>query len=109
MLFENIRDGNMSAAAKSNDRASEIEWALKEAHIPSLMMALVHLTGDASFLTPEMKPVYDFFGDGQGGLSDEKQQWVRDAAKKALLDLDAGKKLPPPPDAMTIRKMMDFI
>ncbi|MEI9929035.1 MAG: NAD(P)-binding protein [Rhizomicrobium sp.] len=56
-----------------------------------------------------MKPVYDFFGDGQGGLSSEKQQWVRDAAKKALLDLDAGRKLPPPPDAATIRKMMDFI
>ncbi|MEI9929034.1 MAG: hypothetical protein WDM89_00335 [Rhizomicrobium sp.] len=37
----------MSAAAKPNDRASEIEWALKDAHIPSLMMALVHLTGDA--------------------------------------------------------------
>ena len=99
----------MSAAPKLSDKSTEIEWALKDAHIPSLMMALVHLTGDASFLTSEMKPVYDFFGDGQGGLSPEKQQWVRDAAKKALLDLDAGKKLPPPPDAVTIRKMMDFI
>ena len=99
----------MSAAAKQSDRASEIEWALKDAHIPSLMMALVHLTGDASHLTADMKPVYDFFGDGQGGLAPEKQQWVRDAAKKALLDLDAGKKLPPPPDAATMRRMMDFI
>src|SRR6185437_3098598 len=109
MLSENPGMHTMSAAAKLSDRSTEIEWALKDAHIPSLMMALVHLTGDASFLTPDMKPVYDFFGDGQGGLSDEKQQWVRDAAKKALLDLDAGKKLPPPPDAETIRKMMDFI
>jgi len=102
----------MSAVAKPRDDSldeARIDRALSEAHIPSLMMALVHLTGDASFLTPDMKPVYDFFGDGQGGLSDEKQQWVRDAAKKALLDLDAGKKLPPPPDAETIRKMMDFI
>src|SRR6201995_6058009 len=98
----------MSAAAKQDD-ASKLDDALKDAHIPSLMMALVHLTGDASFLTADMKPVYDFFGDGQGGLSAEKQQWVRDAAKKALLDLDAGKKLPPPPDATTIAKMMNFI
>jgi len=29
------------------------------------MMALVYLTGGASFLTDDMKPVYDSFGDGQ--------------------------------------------
>ncbi|HWA04393.1 MAG TPA: NAD(P)/FAD-dependent oxidoreductase [Rhizomicrobium sp.] len=99
----------MSAAAKPTDRSSEIEWALKDAHIPSLMMALVHLTGDASFLTDDMKPVYDFFGDGQGGLSAEKQQWVRERATAALLGYLAGGKLPPPPDADTIRTMMNFI
>ncbi|HWA92736.1 MAG TPA: NAD(P)/FAD-dependent oxidoreductase [Rhizomicrobium sp.] len=87
----------------------KIDDALKDAHIPSLMMALVHLTGDASFLTPDMKPVYDFFGDGQGGLSDEKQQWVRDAARKALTAHLEGKPLPPPPDQATIGRMMDFI
>ncbi|MBV8978869.1 MAG: NAD(P)/FAD-dependent oxidoreductase [Alphaproteobacteria bacterium] len=99
----------MSAAAKPQDRSAEVEWALKDAHIPSLMMALVHLTGDASHLTPEMKPVYDFFGDGQGGFSEEKRQWVRDKAKAAILNYLDGKPLPPPPDAATIRKMMDFI
>jgi 4-hydroxyacetophenone monooxygenase len=99
----------MSAAAKPTDRSSEIEWALKDAHIPSLMMALVHLTGDASFLTDDMKPVYDFFGDGQGGLSAEKQQWVRERATAAMLGYLAGGKLPPPPDADTIRTMMNFI
>ena len=86
-----------------------LDDALKDAHIPSLMMALVHLTGDAGHLNPEMKPVYDFFGDGQGGLSPEKQQWVRDRAKAAMLAYEAGGTLPPPPDAATIRKMMDFI
>jgi 4-hydroxyacetophenone monooxygenase len=87
----------------------DIDTALKDAHIPSLMMALVHLTGDASFLTPDMKPVYDFFGDGQGGLSADKQQWVRDRVEAALAAHRAGKPLPPPPDAATIRTMMDFI
>jgi len=99
----------MSVAAKPQDRSSEVEWALKDAHIPSLMMALVHLTGDPSHLTPEMKPVYDFFGDGQGGFTPEKQQWVRDKAKAAILDYLDGKPLPPPPDAATIGTMMDFI
>ena len=99
----------MSAAPKPTDKESEIDWALKDAHIPSLMMALVHLTGDASHLNADMKPVYDFFGDGQGGLAPEKQQWVRDAAKAAMLDHLAGRALPPPPDAATIRTMMDFV
>lgn len=99
----------MSAAAKPTDKTAEIEGALRDAHIPSLMMALVHLTGDASHLSPDMKPTYDFFGDGQGGFSAEKQQWVRDAARDALLAHYAGKALPPPPDQATIRKMMDFI
>src|ERR1700754_4196206 len=85
-----------------------LDEALKDAHIPSLMMALVHLTGDASHLNPDMKPVYDFFGDGQGGLSAEKQQWVRHAVKKAMLDLE-GRNMPPAPDRATIRRMMDFI
>ena len=99
----------MSAAAKPQDKSSEIEWALKDAHIPSLMMALVHLTGSAAHLTDDMKPVYDFFGDGQGGFSPEKQQQIRDAAKAALLAHRDGKPLPPPPDLATIRRMMDFI
>jgi 4-hydroxyacetophenone monooxygenase len=86
-----------------------LDEALKDAHIPSLMMALVHLTGDASHLTPEMKPVYDFFGDGQGGFSPEKRQWVRDAVKAAMIAHRDGKPLPPPPDQATMRKMMDFI
>ena len=99
----------MSAAAKPQDDAAVLEWALKDAHIPSLMMALVHLTGSAAHLTDDMKPVYDFFGDGQGGFSPEKQQAIRDMAKAAMLAHMAGKPLPPPPDFATIRKMMDFI
>ncbi len=99
----------MSAAAKAKDKSAEIEWALKDAHIPSLAMALVHLTGDTQFLTDEYKPVYDFFGDGQGGLTPEKQQNIHDAAKAAMITYLDGKPLPPPPDHATIRKMMDFI
>src|SRR5579862_3919343 len=99
----------MSAAAKPQDDAAILDWALKDAHIPSLMMALVHLTGSAAHLTDDMKPVYDFFCDGQGGFSAEKQQAIRDMAKAAMLAHMAGKPLPPPPDFATIRRMMDFI
>ena len=93
----------MSVAVKPNHRASEIEGALKDAHIPSLMMALVHLTGDAAFLTDDMKPVYDFFGDGQGGLpaaQKTERNGLRDLRpRKVALGLDdKARTLPPPPD-----------
>jgi 4-hydroxyacetophenone monooxygenase len=88
---------------------AELDQALNEAHIPSLMMALVHLTGDAGLIERVPRPVYDFFGDGQGGIPDDIQAEVRAKVKAAMIALDAGAPLPPPPPAATIRKMMDFI
>src|SRR5690348_15590727 len=100
----------MSAAAKLDTiDERQIDDALKEAHIPSLMAALVHLTGDSSLLTDENKPVYDFFGDGQGNIKPEVQEQVRAAVKEGYIDYARGKPLPPPPSQEIIRKMMDFV
>jgi 4-hydroxyacetophenone monooxygenase len=85
-----------------------IEAALTEAHIPSLTHTLVHLTGDASLLA-ENRPTYDFFGDGQGNLPPALQNTVRERAAAAISANLAGAPLPPPPDAATVRLMMDFI
>src|ERR1051326_3320354 len=87
----------------------QIEAALAEAHIPSLMAALVHLTGDARLLTEEKRPVYDFFGDGQGNVKPEVQAQIRAAARRAYIEYACGKKLPRPPSRDTIRRMMDFV
>ncbi len=97
----------MSAATKPDD-GMDLEEALKDGHVPSLMMALVHLTGDTGHLAGN-RPVYDFFGDGQGGLAPEVQDKVRAAVKDAYRAWKAGKPLPPQPSDDTIRKMMDFI
>jgi 4-hydroxyacetophenone monooxygenase len=100
----------MSAAPKLDTiDEREIDDALKEAHIPSLMAALVHLTGDTSLLTDENKPVYDFFGDGQGNIKPEVQEQVRAAVRRAYLEYARGKPIPPPPPHDTIRKVMDFV
>jgi len=88
-----------------------IDEALADAHLPSLLMSLVHITGDASLLTDEMKPVYDFFGDSRlGGYSPEQQSALRARAKEAITAYLAGDgKLPPQPHAETLRRMMAFI
>ena len=88
---------------------AELKQALADAHLPSLMMALVHLTGDAGHLDG-VKPVYDFFGDGQGGIAPEKQAQIRELAERVITEFIEGRRpLPPPPDQPTIRRMMDFI
>src|SRR5690606_7362782 len=84
-----------------------IEAALTEAHVPSLICALVHLTGDTGLLTGN-RPTYDFFGDGQGNLPPASQDEVRRRATEAISGHLAGAPLPPPPDAATVRRMMDF-
>jgi 4-hydroxyacetophenone monooxygenase len=83
--------------------------ALAEAHIPSLMAAMVHLTGDAIHIRDENKPAYDIFGDGQGNIKPEVQAKIRAAAKRAYIEYACGKRLPPPPSHDTIRRMMDFM
>ena len=90
---------------------SIIDEALADAHLPALLMALVHITGDASLLSDDMKPAYDFFADGRlGGLSPDKQDRLRAYAKTAITSFLAGDgQLPPAPAPETIRRMMDFI
>ena len=89
---------------------AQIDAALKEAHLPALIMSLVHLSGDERWLADEFRPVYDFFGDSRtGGLPEAAQDKIRAAAKPAIEAARASGKVPPPPSPTTLRRMMDFI
>ena len=91
----------------SDDAAIRI--ALSDAHLPSLIAALVHITGDESLVRGEIKPTYDFFGDGQGGLTEPQKERVVDAAVQALARLREEAMLPPTPSRVTIRHVMNFV
>ncbi len=100
----------MSATtAPITDSDDVIANAIEQAHLPSLIAALVHVTGDASLVTGEIKPVYDFFGDGQGGLTDDQRAGTKARALSALKALRDGSTLPPQPSRDTVRKMMNFV
>jgi 4-hydroxyacetophenone monooxygenase len=92
-------------------REELLDLGLKQAHLPALLMALVHVTGDASILDEFPRPVYDFFAEGRlGGYSEAQQAAIRARAKDAIETyLVNGQKLPPPPSAATVRKMMNFL
>jgi 4-hydroxyacetophenone monooxygenase len=92
------------------DRDDVIRRALEEAHIPSLMLALVHLTNDESIIAGDIQLDPNFFGDPQCGISPEQQARVRALAFDTLTAYRDGKRtLPPTPDRARILRMMQFL
>jgi len=87
-----------------------VRSAIAEAHLPSLIAALVHLTGDTSLISGDIKPVYDFFGDGQGGLTDPQKARVQAYAEDAIGKfLARGRPKPAPLPTDTVMKLMNFV
>jgi 4-hydroxyacetophenone monooxygenase len=87
-----------------------IDRALTEAHLPALLMSLIHLTGDADLLTPQRRPVYVLLADGRdGGYPPAVQADIRARAKAAIMAHLDGAPLPASPSPQTVRRMMDFI
>jgi len=87
-----------------------LDEALAEAHLPALLMSLIHMTGDASLLTKERWPEYVLMADGKlGGYSPEVQADIRARAKAAITAYMEGAPLPPQPSPGTVRRMMDWI
>lgn len=87
-----------------------IEEALRHASIPTLMMSLVHVTGDTSLLRGPIRPGATVMGDVDGGMSDEEKAAVRATALDVLRAYrDRGCTLPPPPSDETVREMLSFM
>ena len=63
--------------------------ALSQAHIPSLMNALVHITGDFSIIEGDVKPTPMMFGDPQGGIPEEERQRIQELAFEVLKEIGA--------------------
>ena len=98
-----------AAITPITDGDGVIQNAIDQAHLPSLIAALVHVTGDESLVTGDIKPAYDFFGDGQGGMTEAQRAATKARALAALKGLRDGAKLPGQPSSGTVRKMMNFV
>ncbi len=88
----------------------ELRDALEAAHIPSLVNALVHITGDIAHIRGEIKPIAALFQDPQGGISPERQAEARSIALEVLKAYrDGGSQLPPRPSDEAIEEMTDYL
>jgi 4-hydroxyacetophenone monooxygenase len=86
-----------------------IAEAVAIANIPTLLMGLVQMTGDRSWLEKPYRPKRGRgVGDNDsGGLSEEVQQEIRDAAVEAIVAWKQGKPLalPEPSDAELVEML----
>jgi len=87
-----------------------IAHALERASIPTLMMSMVHVSGDVDIIRGRIRPGAAIMGETQGYMSaDDKAEVRRQALDILTAYRDGGCKLPPPPSPETIHEMMSFM
>jgi 4-hydroxyacetophenone monooxygenase len=95
------------------NHGKDLEQALSDADLPSLLPALAHLTGDLSILREDLRPAVASTPLGlepQGGLSPEAQDRARKIAAHALRSwTERGRPAPRTPSPGSLRRMMEFI
>ncbi len=64
----------------------EIAEALLDVSIPTLMLSLVHMSGDAELIRGELKPAGLFLNEVQGYMSEEDKAAVRKIALEVIAD-----------------------
>jgi 4-hydroxyacetophenone monooxygenase len=98
------------ADAPDHADAELLDRALETAHLPALLAAMVHITGDADWLKPEWTPAYVPLSRGDPGLPQAVQAEIRAKAKTAVQAyLADGVVRMATPELATLRRMMDFV
>ncbi len=97
------------AITLSADSERQFTEAIAVANIPTLLMVLVQLTGETHWLEAPYKPSRSsgMSDNDSGGLSEEHQREVREAALEAILAWKAGRPvaMAEPTEAMLVRML----
>ena len=87
-----------------------LDLALREAHLPSLIVTLAQLTGRMDLLRDAWRPTYIPYTDQRdGGLSVEAQADLAEVARALIPGLMARTAPAARPSAADLRRMMDFV
>ena len=103
-----MRSAYAGALITADDAA--IEAALQDVSIPTLMLSLVHITGDAELIRGRLKPQGLFLNEYQGFMTEQDKQAVRELALPIITAYrDRGCTLPQAPGPELIREMMSWM
>jgi len=101
---------NPHAGAPFDTSDAEIAAALIDVSIPTLMLSMLHMTGDAAIIRGEHRPVASFLNEVQGFMSEEDQAAVRAQALEVIRDYrDRGCPEPEPLPPELIHEMMEWL
>jgi 4-hydroxyacetophenone monooxygenase len=88
----------------------EIAEALLDVSIPTLMLSLVHMSGDPGLIRGDLKPAGLFLNEVQGYMSEEDKAAVRKIALEVIADYrDRGCPEPEPIGAELLQEMMQWL
>jgi 4-hydroxyacetophenone monooxygenase len=98
------------AGVPFTDDDATIARHLEDLSVPTLLLSMVHMTGDASILRRPLRPLGVWLNEVQGYMSAEDQAAVRAEALQVIAAYrDGGCVLPPPPGSELVREMMSFL
>jgi 4-hydroxyacetophenone monooxygenase len=101
---------NPHAGLPITDDDATIAAALEDVSIPTLMLTLVHMTGDPSYIRGPIRPHGLFLNEVQGYLTeDEKAEARRIALDVIRTYRDGGCVLPDQPGPELVREMMSWL
>jgi 4-hydroxyacetophenone monooxygenase len=99
---------NPYAGRPFNTSTTEIAAALDDVSVPTLLLSLVHITGDPRFIR-DFKQMGIFLNEVQGFMSEEDKARARAEGLTVITDYrDRGCPEPPPLGPELIREMMDW-
>ena len=101
---------NPHAGLPIHDDDAAIARMLEDVSIPTLMLSLVHMTGDPKWIRGAIKPQGLFLNEVQGFMPPEMQAEARKQALEVIKAYrDGGCKLSAPPSLALIQEMMTWL
>jgi 4-hydroxyacetophenone monooxygenase len=101
---------NPHAGLPITDDDATIAAALEDVSIPTLMLSMVHMTGDPSILRGPLRPQGLFLNEVQGFMSEEDKAEVRRLALDVICEYrDRGSEPAAPPGPELIKEMMSWL